>query len=118
MKGSKDALKVGAELLGVRDYSREEMTARLIRRGVAPEERRPAAERLAELGLIKIRAAGREELAAAAREYLEKKGKELKPSTLAGLAAYLSRKGFPEELIEEYLNEAAEVMRGLSHEED
>ena len=116
MKVSEDALKVGAELLGVRDYSREEMKARLVRRGFSLEESEAAADRLTELGLIKIGSNDREALQAAAREYLEKKGKTMKPSLLSSLAAYLSRKGFSEELIEEYLEAAAEVMKDLNKE--
>lgn len=116
MSSPKDPVRLGAELLAVRDYSRQEMVARLIRRGYSEEESRAAADRLVELGLIKIKGGGREELAAAAKEYLLKKGRELKPSTLSSLAAYLVRKGFPEDLIEEYLNEAAEVLRAPEQE--
>ena len=111
MSPAKDAVRLGAELLAVRDYSEKEMTERLTRRGYSPEESRAAAARLVELGLIKIAGNDREALRIAAREYLLKKGKELKPSTLSSLAAFLVRKGFDEELIEEYLSEAAEVMR-------
>ena len=111
MSPNKDAVRLGAELLAVRDYSEKEMAERLMRRGYSPEESRAAASRLVELGLIKISGNDREALQSAAREYLLKKGKDLKPSTLSSLAAYLVRKGFSEDLVEEYLNEAAEVMR-------
>jgi len=116
MSPVKDAVRLGAELLAVRDYSEKEMAERLMRRGYSPEESRAAASRLSELGLIKISGSDREALRAAAREYLLKKGKALKPSTLSSLAAYLVRKGFDEELIEEYLSEAAEVMRNSERE--
>ena len=82
-----------------------------MRRGFSEEESEAAADRLVELGLIKISSNDRTALQAAAREYLEKKGKVMKPSLLSSLAAYLSRKGFSEDLIEEYLEAAAEVMR-------
>ena len=116
MSPNKDAVRLGAELLAVRDYSEKEMAERLMRRGYSPEESRAAASRLVELGLIKISGSDREALKSAAREYLLKKGKVLKPSTLSSLAAYLVRKGFDEDLIEEYLSEAAEVMRDHEHE--
>ena len=89
MSPNKDAVRLGAELLAVRDYSEKEMTERLMRRGYSVEESRAAAARLVELGLIKISGNDREALRAAAREYLLKKGKDLKPSTLSSLAAYL-----------------------------
>lgn len=116
MRPDKDAVRLGAELLAMRDYSEKEMTERLTRRGYSPEESRAASARLVELGLIKIAGNDREALRNAAREYLLKKGKELKPSTLSSLAAYLVRKGFDEELIEEYLCEAAEVIRSQDQE--
>ena len=116
MRPDKDAVRLGAELLAMRDYSEKEMAERLTRRGYSAEESRAAAARLVELGLIKISGGDREALRSAAREYLLKSGKALKPSTLSSLAAYLVRKGFDEELIEEYLSEAAEVMRNQDRE--
>ena len=116
MSSNKDAVRLGAELLAVREYSEKEMAERLMRRGYSPEESRASSFRLVELGLIKISGNDREALRSAAREYLLKKGKALKPSTLSSLAAYLVRKGFDEELIEEYLSEAAEVMRNTEQE--
>ena len=118
MKSSKDALKLGAELLANRDFSEQEMAARLVKRGYSEEESRAAAARLVELGLIKIKGSSRDDLAKAAREYLEKKGKNLKPSLLSSLAAYLVRKGFSEELVEEYINDAYEILNRESIADD
>ena len=114
---NKDAVKLAAELLGKRDFSAKEMEERLVRRGYSLEESRAAVTRLIELGLLKISSGSREALLAAAREYLLKKGKALTPSSLRALGAYLARKGFEEELIEEYLTEAAAQLGAAPEEE-
>jgi len=101
---NKSALEVAVKLLAGRDFSKSEMEERLARRGFDEIDIKSAIQKLLNLNYIAETGNDREKLCEMAKEYLRKKGvNNIEKKHLCSLEAFLIRKGFNIELVQEYL---------------
>jgi len=108
---NKSAWEVALKLLAGRDFSRSEMEARLVRRGFDEIDIQQSIQKLLKYDYIAETGNDRQKLCEIAGEYLRKKGVEnIEKKHLKSLESFLIRKGFNNDLVQQYLEELNEEL--------
>ncbi len=103
-KQKKTPLDVALKLLAGKDYSRSEMKTKLANRDYSEEEIDETLDKLQHYNYIVETGHDLSQMESMANEYLRKKNKDANnPSSIKSLEAFLIRKGFDPELVNEYL---------------
>ena len=108
---NKSALEVAIKLLAGRDFSRNEMEKRLARRGFDEIDIQQTIQKLLKSDYIVETEDNEKKLREMAKEYIGKKGsKNIEKKHLRSLEAFLIRKGFNTDLVQQYLEDLNEEL--------
>jgi len=104
IKSKKTALDSALKLLGGKDYSRSEMEEKLVARDYSENEISETLDKLQHYNYIIETGTNSSKMEEMAGIYLKKKNKSFSnPNAVKALERFLMKKGFEQDLVQEYL---------------